>query len=100
MPNPADNDVVVHGEAERGGDSMVVLVIWMSACEGVGSPEGWLCTMDRAIYHVDSVGLLPRMQGQGSLIGGGRWCPFVTVPSGQSRSLGVLQRHGRLSNLL
>ncbi len=23
--------------------SMMALVIWMSACEGVGSPEGWLC---------------------------------------------------------
>jgi hypothetical protein len=22
---------------------MIVLVIWMSACDGVGSPEGWLC---------------------------------------------------------
>src|ERR1700682_3159048 len=24
--------------------SMIALVIWISACDGVGSPEGWLCT--------------------------------------------------------
>jgi hypothetical protein len=24
--------------------SMMALVIRMSACDGVGSPEGWLCT--------------------------------------------------------
>src|SRR5436190_9928808 len=24
--------------------SMIALVIWMSACDGEGSPEGWLCT--------------------------------------------------------
>jgi hypothetical protein len=24
--------------------STIARVIWMSACEGVGSPEGWLCT--------------------------------------------------------
>jgi hypothetical protein len=23
---------------------MIALVIWMSVCDGVGSPEGWLCT--------------------------------------------------------
>jgi hypothetical protein len=38
--------------------SMIAFVIWMSACEGEGSLEGWLWTMDRAIYHVDSVGVV------------------------------------------
>jgi hypothetical protein len=78
--------------------SMIALVIWMCACEGVGSPEGWLRTMGRIMLI--ALALLPRMQGQGSLIGGGRWCLFVAILSGQSRSLGVLQRHGRSSNLL
>jgi len=45
MPVVADDDVVMDGNAERGGAmSMIALVIWMSACEGVGSPEGWLCS--------------------------------------------------------
>jgi hypothetical protein len=41
MPVLADDDVVVHGDAGR-AMSMIALVIWMSACDGVGSPEGWL----------------------------------------------------------
>ena len=40
----ADDDVVVHGDAERVAMSTMAFVIWISACEGVGSPEGWLCT--------------------------------------------------------
>ncbi len=24
--------------------SMIARVMWISACDGVGSPEGWLCT--------------------------------------------------------
>jgi hypothetical protein len=36
----ADDDVVVHGNAERVRDSMIDCVIWMSARDGVGSPEG------------------------------------------------------------
>jgi hypothetical protein len=40
MPALADDDVVVHGNAERGSDSMIAFVIWMSACDGVGSPLG------------------------------------------------------------
>src|SRR5881296_1693253 len=32
--------------------STIVLVIWISACDGVGSPEGWLCT--RTIAVADS----------------------------------------------
>ena len=36
----ADDDVVMHGDAERGGDIVIALVMWMSACDGVGSPKG------------------------------------------------------------
>jgi len=39
----ADDDVVVHGEPSGCATSMIDFVIWMSAREGVGSPEGWLC---------------------------------------------------------
>jgi hypothetical protein len=38
MPVLADDDVVVHGNAERGAIWTIALVIWMSACDGVGSP--------------------------------------------------------------
>jgi len=43
MPVLADDDVVVDGNAEWGGDLDDRVVIWISACDGVGSPEGWLC---------------------------------------------------------
>jgi len=36
----ADDDVVVHGNAERPAMSTIARVIWISACDGVGSPEG------------------------------------------------------------
>ena len=36
----ADDDVVVHGDAERLGHLDDRRVIWMSARDGVGSPEG------------------------------------------------------------
>ena len=49
---PADDDVVVDGDAERLGDLDDRLVIWMSARDGVGSPEGWLWT--RIIAVADS----------------------------------------------
>jgi hypothetical protein len=39
MPALADDDVVVHGDAGL-AMSMMALVIWMSACDGEGSPEG------------------------------------------------------------
>jgi len=29
-----------HGDTERLAVSMIVFVIWMSVCDGVGSPEG------------------------------------------------------------
>src|ERR1700694_2710269 len=29
--------------------SMIAFVIWISACDGVGSPEGWLCTSRIAV---------------------------------------------------
>jgi hypothetical protein len=40
----ADDDVVVHGNAERGGDLDDRFGHMDMACEGVGSPEGWLGT--------------------------------------------------------
>ena len=40
----ADNDVVVHHDAETLADDTICLVISISARDGVGSPEGWLCT--------------------------------------------------------
>ena len=40
----ADDDVVVDGNAERGGNSTIAFVIWISACGAVGSPEGRLCS--------------------------------------------------------
>jgi hypothetical protein len=39
MPVLADDDVVVH-EIRRAAMSTIAFVIWMSACDGVGSPEG------------------------------------------------------------
>src|SRR5260370_24026041 len=44
MPVLADDDVVMHGDAEWGAMSLMAFVIWMSACDGIGSPEGGLCT--------------------------------------------------------
>ena len=38
----ADDDVVVHGDAERRGDVDDSFGIWTSACDGAGSPKGWL----------------------------------------------------------
>jgi len=29
--------------------SMIAFVIWISACDGVGSPDGWLCTSRIAV---------------------------------------------------
>ena len=40
----ADDDVVMHGDANGFATSTMVFVIWMSVCDGVGSPDGWLCT--------------------------------------------------------
>ena len=45
MPMLADDDVVVHGDAERLRHLDDRLVISTSAREGEGSPEGWLCTI-------------------------------------------------------
>ena len=36
----ADDDVVVDGSAERGGNSTIAFVIWISARGAVGSREG------------------------------------------------------------
>jgi hypothetical protein len=33
----ADDDVIVHRNAERIATAMICCVIWMSACDGVGS---------------------------------------------------------------
>jgi hypothetical protein len=38
MPVLADDDVVMHGD--WGAMSLMTFVIWMSACDGIGSPEG------------------------------------------------------------
>jgi hypothetical protein len=43
VPVLADDDVVVHEMPSGAAMSTVALVIWMSACDGVGSPEGWSC---------------------------------------------------------
>ena len=39
----ADDDVVVDGSAERGGNSTIAFVIWISARGAVGSREGRFC---------------------------------------------------------
>jgi hypothetical protein len=44
MAVPADDDVVVRHDPERAATSMIERVISMSARDGVGSREGWLCT--------------------------------------------------------
>ena len=51
VPVLADNDVVVHGNAERGGDIDDRLGHLDVRLRGVGSPEGWLC-----IYLLADVG--------------------------------------------
>ncbi len=38
--------------------SMIALVIWMSAFDGVGSPEGWLCTRISAVADNSSARLI------------------------------------------
>ena len=58
MPVPADDDVVVHGNAEGLAIPMMALVIWMSACEGEGSPEGWLWTRITAVADNSSARLM------------------------------------------
>jgi hypothetical protein len=45
VPVLADNDVVVHGIPNGVATSTIACVIVMSACDGVGSPDGWLCTI-------------------------------------------------------
>ncbi len=40
----AHDDVVVHCDAQGCAIVMMALVIVISACDGVGSPEGWLWT--------------------------------------------------------
>lgn len=40
MPLFADDEVIVNRNAERAATVMIAFVIWMSACEGVGSPDG------------------------------------------------------------
>ena len=51
----ADNDVVVHHDAESflAADT-ICLVISISARDGVGSPEGWLCTSTIAVADSSS----------------------------------------------
>jgi hypothetical protein len=46
VPVLADDDVLLELHAERLGDGRDPSVISMSADEGVGSLEGWLCTRE------------------------------------------------------
>ena len=63
MALAADDDVVVNGDAEGCGAATICFVMSMSAREGVGSPEGWLCTrmmarggqLQRALHHLAHV---------------------------------------------
>ena len=57
VPLLADDDVVVHRDAEGFATSMICWVIWMSARDGVGSPEGWLCTRITAVADSSSARL-------------------------------------------
>ena len=47
MPAAADDDVVVHRDAEWRGSLDDVLGDRDSALDGVGSPDGWLCIKPR-----------------------------------------------------
>jgi hypothetical protein len=40
MPVLADDDLIMDGDAECSAMSMIARVIWIFACDGVGSPEG------------------------------------------------------------
>ena len=57
MPVLADNEMVVHRDTEGARTSTIACVIWMSAREGVGSPEGWLCTSTMAVAESSSARL-------------------------------------------
>ncbi len=58
MAVAADDDVVVHGDAERLGDVDDGLASSaISARDGVGSPEGWLCTRTSAVADSSSARL-------------------------------------------
>jgi ubiquinone/menaquinone biosynthesis C-methylase UbiE len=43
LPILADDDVVVNRYPQGAAMSTIALVIWISACDGVGSPLEWLC---------------------------------------------------------
>ncbi len=58
MPVLADDDVIVHGMPSRVAIWTIALVIWISACDGVGSPEGWLCTRISAVADSSSARLI------------------------------------------
>ncbi len=53
MPVLADDDVSCTDMPSGVAMSTIALVIWMSACEGVRSPLGWLCT--RIIVNVGAI---------------------------------------------
>jgi len=40
MPLFADDEVIVNRMPSGPATAMIAFVIWMSACEGVGSPDG------------------------------------------------------------
>ena len=48
MPAAADDDMVVHGHTERLAGVDESFVTAMSALDGVGSPDGWLCSNIRS----------------------------------------------------
>ena len=54
----ADNDLVCTEIPSGDEMSIIDLVIWMSACDGVGSAEGWLCTMTIEVADSSSARLM------------------------------------------
>jgi hypothetical protein len=66
----ADDDVVMHGDSERLAISTIALVIWISACDGVGSPEG--AVQENAVRKIAlmSFSFFDAAGRQGTWIGG------------------------------
>jgi hypothetical protein len=76
--------------------SMIARVIWMSACDGVGSPDGWLCTtllFLSNVLKVNEFGEVIDLRGDGDW---GRLCVLLRDhhASSPSSSLGLFEaRH-------
>ena len=58
MAGAADHQVIVDGDAERGAGLRDLLVSSMSARDGLGSPDGWLCTRMTALAPCSSARLI------------------------------------------